>query len=184
MKKIFLMTALAAGILSSCSEDDMFMQSTVDSNTIAFATKQVNGNLQTRSAVSINSIDKFTVSAVNADNTPYFNNEEYVYNVGEGVFKSQTPHYWPTTGTLSFYAISNVGAYTADANNIPTYLYQNWAAEKDLVAATVKAGEKTIPYPLNFRHLTSQIYVSAEAEDKTEELTYKVVSVKDLRRAT
>lgn len=178
MKKIFLMTALAAGILSSCSEDDMFMQSTVDSNTIAFATKQVNGNLQTRSAVSINSIDKFTVSAVNADNTPYFNNEEYVYNVGEGVFKSQTPHYWPTTGTLSFYAISNVGAYTADANNIPTYLYQNWAAEKDLVAATVKAGEKTIPYPLNFRHLTSQIYVSAEAEDKTEELTYKVVSVK------
>lgn len=178
MKKYLFMTVLAAGFLTSCSEDETFMQSTVDHHAIAFATKPVNGTLQTRSGVTINSIDKFTVSSINADNTPYFNNEEYVYNAGEGVFKSQTPHYWPTTGTLSFYAISNVGSFTADANNIPTYAYQNWAAEKDLVAATVKAGEKTIPYPLNFRHLTSQIYVSAEAEDKTEELTYKLVSVK------
>ena len=176
MKKLFLLTALGAGILTSCSEDDFGTQSVVDNNTIAFATSKA--KVATRSAETITSINKFTVSAVNDDNSSFFSNEEFTYNSGSGVFKSQTPHYWPTTGTLGFYAISNIGSHAVDANNVPTYTYTNWAAEKDLVAATVKAGEKEIPYPLNFRHVTSQIYVSAEAENKTEQLTYKLVAVR------
>jgi len=176
MKKFILMTALAAGFLTSCSEDDLGMLSTVDSNTIAFATKQ--SAPTTRSGESITSIAKFTANAVNDDNTSFFSNEEYIYDGATGVFKSAVPHYWPTTGTLSFYAINNIGSYSVDGNNVPKYTYSNWAAEKDLVAATVKAGEKEIPYPLTFRHLTSQIVVSAEAENKTEELTYRLVSVK------
>lgn len=176
MKKVFLLTALAAGILSSCSEDDFGTQSVVDNNTIAFATNKAKS--MTRSAETITSINKFTVSAVNNDNSSFFSNEEFTYNSGSGVFKSQTPHYWPTTGTLSFYAISNIGAYSTDANNAPKYTYSNWEAEKDLVSATVKAGEKETPYPLTFRHVTSQIYVSAEAENKDDELTYNLISVK------
>ena len=35
-----------------------------------------------------------------------------------------------------------------------------------------------MPYPLTFQHLTSQIYVTAEPINKTEKLTYKLVSVK------
>ena len=176
MKKYLLMTALAAGFLVSCSEDEDFLQSPVDNNTIAFATS--NAKVMTRSGVTINSIDNFTVSAVNEDKTSYFANEEYVYDNASGVFKSETPHYWPTTGTLSFYAISDPGTYSADENSVPSYSYSNWEAEKDLVAATVLAGEKEIPYPLQFKHLTSQIVVGAEAEDKEEALTYKLVSVK------
>ena len=176
MKKYLLMTALAAGFLVSCSEDEEFMQSPVDNNAIAFATS--NAKVMTRSGVTINSIDNFTVSAVNEDKTSYFANEEYVYDNASGVFKSETPHYWPTTGTLSFYAISDPGTYSADENSVPSYSYSNWEAEKDLVAATVLAGEKEIPYPLQFKHLTSQIVVGAEAEDKEEALTYKLVSVK------
>lgn len=175
MKKYLLMTALAAGFLVSCSEDEEFMQSLVDNNAIAFATS--NAKVMTRSGVTINSIDNFTVSAVNEDKTSYFANEEYVYDNASGVFKSDTPHYWPTTGTLSFYAISDPGTYSADENSVPSYSYSNWEAEKDLVAATVLAGEKEIPYPLQFKHLTSQIVVGAEAENKEEALTYKLVSV-------
>lgn len=176
MKKVFLLTALAAGILSSCSEDDFGTQSVVDNNTIAFATNKAKS--MTRSGETVTSINKFSVSAVADDNSSFFSGEEFTYDGSSGVFKSQTPHYWPTTGTLGFYAISNIGSHAVDANNVPNYTYTNWAAEKDLVAATVKAGEKEIPYPLNFRHVTSQIYVSAEAENKKEELTYKLVSVK------
>ena len=176
MKKILLMTALAVGFLTSCSEDEEIFQSPVDNNAIAFATKQASTQIQTRAGVTATSLDKFTVSAVNDDNTPFFSSEEFQYD--GAVFKSQTPHYWPTTGTLSFYAISDAGSRTVDASNVPMYTYNNWGAEKDLVAATVRAGEKEIPYPLKFQHLTSQIYVSAEAENKVEELTYKLVSVK------
>lgn len=154
----------------------MFTPAVPDANTIAFATRQAQPS--TRSAVTLSTIDRFTVSAVDDEDTPFFNNEEFIFNPTANVFTSVTPHYWPTTGTLSFYAISDPGHRTVDAANVPMYTYENWAAEKDLVAATVKAGEKQIPYPLIFKHLTSQVYVSAEAEDKTEELTYKLVSVR------
>ena len=178
MQKFLFLSAIAAtmGVMASCSEDEIFSPTVVDSNAIAFATRSAQPS--TRSAVTINSIDKFTVSAVDDENTPFFNNEEFIFNPSANVFTSVTPHYWPTTGTLSFYAISDPGHRTVDEANVPKYTYENWAAEKDLVAATVKAGEKQIPYPLIFKHLTSQIYVSAEAEDKTEELTYKLISVK------
>lgn len=175
MKKFLFLSAIAAVTLASCSEDDLGGMSTFDNNTIAFATHKAKS--MTRSGVTINSIDNFTVSAVNADKTSYFANEEFAYDNAAGVFKSATPHYWPTTGTLSFYAISDPGTYSADENNVPSYSYSNWEAEKDLVAATVLAGEKEIPYPLNFQHVTSQIIVGAEAEDKEEALTYKLVSV-------
>ena len=68
--------------------------------------------------------------------------------------------------------------YAVDGNNVPYFTYTNWSGEKDLVAATVKSGVKTVPYPLTFKHITSQIYVSAEAQDKTGDLTYKLLSVK------
>lgn len=178
MQKLLFLSAIAAtmGVMASCSEDDMLSPAVPDGNTIAFATQSAKPS--TRSAVTINNIDRFTVSAVDDENTPFFNNEEFIFNPSVNVFTSVTPHYWPTTGTLSFYAISDPGHRTVDESNVPMFTYENWAAEKDLVAATVKAGEKQIPYPLVFKHLTSQVYVSAEAEDKTEELTYKLVSVR------
>lgn len=174
MKKILFMTALAAGFLTSCSEDDLGMQSSVDNNTIAFTT----GKAQTRSGESINKLNRFYVTAVSADKSTYFNNEEFVYDGALGAFKANAPQYWPSTGTLSFFAINHTGTQSVDANNVPTYTYSNWAAEKDLVAATVIEGAKVMPYPLQFKHLTSQVYVSAEAANKTEELSYEVRSIK------
>lgn len=178
MKKFLFLAAIAAsmGIMTSCSqEDDYAPSSGVDNNAIAFATSPAKA---TRSAVTISSINKFTVSAVNNDNTSYFSNETYTYNAGSAAFTSQTPHYWPLNGSLSFFAISDPGVPSVDANNAPQYTYNNWEGETDLVAATVRSGAKEIPYPLTFQHVTSQVYVSAEASDKTEELTYKLISVK------
>ena len=168
------MTALAIVTLASCNDDESMTQYRDDSRTIAFATNRK----ATRSGETISSLDQFTVSAVNADNSAYYSNVDYVYNPGEGVFKSEVPRYWPADGSLSFYAINQTGMYAVDGNNVPYFTYTNWSGEKDLVAATVKSGVKTVPYPLTFKHITSQIYVSAEAQDKTGDLTYKLLSVK------
>ena len=176
MKKIFFLSAIALGLMTSCSEDEQLSLPSVDNNTIAFATQSANKPM-TRSGATITSLNKFTVDAVNTDNTTFFSNVQYVYDNTQGLFISSTPYYWPTTNTLSFYAISDPGTVSRDANKVPHYAYADWAGEKDLVAATVLAGEKTIPYPLTFQHLLSQISVSAEAKDKTEKLTYKVTSI-------
>ena len=76
------------------------------------------------------------------------------------------------------YAINEPGFHSVGDDNSPRYTYNRWDADKDLVAATVVGGTKQIPYPLTFKHLTSQIYVSAEPEDKVQDLNYKLVSVK------
>ena len=174
MKRTLLMIALAIVTLASCNDDESMTQYRDDSRTIAFATNRK----ATRSGETISSLDQFTVSAVNADNSAYYSNVDYVYKPGEGVFKSEVPRYWPADGSLSFYAINQTGMYAVDGNNVPYFTYTNWSGEKDLVAATVKSGVKTVPYPLTFKHITSQIYVSAEAQDKTGDLTYKLLSVK------
>lgn len=177
MKKILFLSALALGLMTSCSEDDLISSSPgIDSNTIAFATNS--HKAMTRSGETITSLDEFVVSAVNNDGISFFSNEKFVYDQSYEVFKSATAHYWPAVGSLNFYAINETGVHSAGDNNSPRYTYHNWGAEKDLVAATVIAGSKQVPYPLTFKHLTSQIYVSAEAENKVEDLTYKLVSVK------
>jgi len=57
MRKLLLLTAITAGFLSSCSEDDFTTQSTVDVNTIAFATNKA--MTSTRSAETITSINLY-----------------------------------------------------------------------------------------------------------------------------
>ena len=182
MKKILFLAAIAAsmGVMTSCSQEDDYMpSSSIDSNSIVFSTSSAKANAKaaTRSAVTLNSINKFTVSAVNADKTPFFSSVLFDYNSVAGVFQSTPNYYWPLSGSLSFYAISDPGTVSTDAENVPHYEYQEWNGETDLVAATVLAGEKTIPYPLTFQHVLSQVSVSAEAKDKTEQFTYKLTSV-------
>lgn len=178
MKKFLFMAAIAAcmGFMTSCSqEDDIPASSTGIQNVIVFST---NSNVGiTRSGQTAFWINKFTVSAVDADKTPLFSSVEFNYDAPEGAFRSSTPYYWPLGSSLSFYAISNPGSVSLDANNAPQYSYTNWDGETDLVAATVFEGSKQVPYPLTFQHVLSQIVVSADAADKTEKLTYKLVDV-------
>ena len=77
MKKFLFLAAIAAsmGVMTSCSQEDDYMpSSSIDSNSIVFSTSSAKANAKaaTRSAVTLNSINKFTVSAVNADKTPFF----------------------------------------------------------------------------------------------------------------
>lgn len=182
-KKLFILSALAAvtGLMTSCSNDDDLTpessMSNLDANTITFSMPKSANTPQTRSGVTMKSLTDFYVTSVNEDKTIYFSDEHFSYNNDKDIFQSQTPHYWPTTGTLNFYAISNIGTSAINSSKVPEHTFTDWQGEEDLVAATVKAGEKTIPYPLTFNHVLSQVYISAEAQNKTVNLTYKLVSV-------
>lgn len=76
MKKILFLSALALGLMTSCSEDEQLSLPTVGSNTIAFATHSANKPM-TRSGATITTLSKFTVDAVNTDNTTFFSNLHY-----------------------------------------------------------------------------------------------------------
>ena len=181
MKKLFFISAIAVvtGLMTSCSnEDEITSSGSETGNSISFTANGARNLAMTRSGASITSLDEFFVSAVNADKSNYFDKEKFSFDNASAAYTSATPHYWPTTGSLSFFAVNELGTQTVNADGVPEYSYSDWAGENDLVAATVIAGEKQMPYPLTFRHLTSQIYISAEAQNKTEELTYKLIGVK------
>lgn len=94
MKKIIFLSVMALGLMASCSEDELMSNPSQDSNAIAFATQTAGKaarKAMTRSAVTINSIDKFTVSAVDENDTPFFSGVEFIYNPATEVFHSSTP---------------------------------------------------------------------------------------------
>ena len=180
MKKFFTMAALfAAGLLgfSSCSnEDGMFNEPTqaLKPGEVAFST----GQLASKSGVTTTSLTDIYVKASTSTDEVFFDVEKFSYD--GSVFRSVTNHYWPNNtadganNSLNFYA-SNQQETITDANKVENY---ECDGEKDWVTATVKAGEKTIPYPLTFQHVLSQIKITAEAKDKTQDLVYKVVGIK------
>lgn len=205
MKKIFSMAALfAAGLLgfTSCSNDDVaqggaFSQ---DALAVSFAAVKTNGAvtpakgplLSRAAGVTTTNLTNIYVQATNSENAVYFGTgtaqdpmELFTYD-GSSEFRSTVNHYWPNNtadganNTLNFYASNQQEALTAGTQANPSPIVDDYECDgiKDWVTATVKAGEKTIPYPLTFQHVLSQIKITAEAKDKTQDLVYKVVGVK------
>ena len=187
MKKILFLSAIALGLMTSCSSDDDMLTnasaSSIDANSIVFSTGDYSP-VSTRAGVTITSLNKFTVDAVTADKKNYFSSVDFTFNGAKSEFESATPYYWPTDGSLSFYAISDPGSKTVNADAVPSYTYTDWAGEKDLVASSAIAGQKMAPFHLGFYHATSQIRVTAEAADKSQALTYKLSSVRLTTPAT
>ena len=189
MKKkiLFLIYFSFTCILSSCSNEDELASSgqvsTLDPNVVAFSTNGQKG--MTRSGATVTSLTTFNVWSSTADGNAYIgalngSGEAFTYDALSEVFKSDVNHYWPSVGTLNFFA-SNVFTQMDEYHSDQTphdavALYTN-DGSKDIVCATVRTGTKTIPYPLLFHHVLSQVKVTAEAKDKTQDLQYRVVGI-------
>ena len=182
MKTIYsLAIVMMAGVLAmtSCSNDDEMLNESarvINPNEIAFDTGQK--GISSKSGTTVTSLSDFYVRASTSDDEVYFEGEHFSYD--GSAFRSERNHYWPTNGTLNFYASNQQEALTAGTQANPSPIVDDYECDgiKDWVTATVKAGEKTIPYPLTFQHVLSQIKITAEAKDKTQDLVYKVVGVK------
>ena len=178
-------------ILSSCSNEDILQNAGVSSldksSVVSFSCCSNGQKGLTRSGATVTSLTTFNVWSSTADGNDYIgtlgdggSGEAFTYDALAEVFKSDVNHYWPSVGTLNFFA-SNVftqmdGYYSDQTPHDAVVEYTN-DGSKDIVCATVRTGTKTIPYPLLFHHVLSQVKVTAEAKDKTQDLQYRVVGI-------
>lgn len=191
MKKNYWILAAAAVALAACSNDDTITvnQGIEEANTINFRTI-VDGltRASSTSDVTTLNISSFNVTAFRHGETtdPYIN--DALYEESSGTFTCDTKYYWPSSGTLDFYAYSvnsavasqvQKGAYNSftftpatDANS--TYADLVFATKQDIgksgtytntSAATASYGADGVP--LNFRHTASKIAIQVKNTSST-----------------
>lgn len=135
----------------------------------------------------------FTVFATAGStfDTKYFNETAFTYSAG--AYISATKYYWPSTGTLDFYAYAYNGAdgqvtHTAQTKAFTVTPNSTAANQTDLVFANTNGKSKDGTYdtskkygadgvPLNFRHAESKITVQLKNTSTTLKVTVKDVAI-------
>lgn len=178
MRSKFFIGAMATLLLGACSQDEVM---SVRQDGISYSVTAPN---LTRAADSYcNEIlpNSFKVWAETSDGNLYINGDEIVNNNGNWIDQSGT-RYWPSEGTLDFYAQVNGDAVFAFNNGAPTFnnFTVNSDVEKqvDLMYAVSKGLSKNDgTVPLNFRHALSQVCFRAKNSTKNLSVVIKGVSV-------
>lgn len=181
MKKIlFLSAALTAMVMTSCSNDEIIENGSSRENPVISFTSAPQ-NAMTRSVVT--SLNSFCVNAITSDRNTYVTNEEFTLSGGK--FTSSSPYYWPTSKTLSFFAINESGNATfpalasGDFSHGPVIRYDvDTDGDRDIVVATCLNASKQETVPLTFKHVLSRVGVKFTSVDSDNSLTYVVKSVK------
>lgn len=139
-----------------------------EDNIIAFT---MAGDTSTKALdVTTANMTAFEVTAFNHGTTtnPYIN--AVAFTGGSGTFASDTPHYWPSSGPLDFYAWS-VGSATGQVvknsyNSFTVTPASNHAQQADLVFAcannSTKAGASGGVIPLAFAKTMSRVSVKVK----------------------
>lgn len=168
MKTKIFIGALAAIMLTACSNDDLTSVNH-DGNEIAF---NVVTNLSTRASdvyCNNNLPGSFKVWATYGGST-YITGDDIVMQNNKWINTSGT-RYWPETGNVTFFAHTNAGEAFKWNNGAPTIedftVGTDVAAQKDLIYA-VKTQGKTAAgqVTFNFRHALSQVVFQAKNTNK------------------
>lgn len=166
MKKIAFVCMLAIGLVSCTSDDTVLEQN--DANKINFTVSTEGTSRATDVYCPNNMISSFNVSATNGSAT-FFDGD--VVTLTGGKWVDNVTHYWPTSGTLSFYAyVNDGGTFQWDPAAAPTFTdfapATDVASQVDLLYAV--AADKSKPtgtatdVMLNFRHALSQVVFKAK----------------------
>ena len=175
MKKLMLIAAACVALASCVKNEEAPIL--VDESPIGFqAVVGLENN--TRAAVdAIATTDKFMASAFlqnegiawPTDAQQYFVNQEVAYNGAE--WTTATPYYWPSKGSLTFFAhypaTSSIAKfvgidYVFEDYNVDTY------KNTDLMVADVVANKVANKVPVTFRHKLTRIAISAIKMDATD----------------
>ena len=165
MKRIALLMGLAVIALSSCTKDSVKEINT--GHAIDFRV-----SAQTRaSEITTGNLQTFYVTALNESGVTYFEDLAFIRSAND-VFISTPSYFWPTTGSLSFYAyapsanelngtleISSTTKTITDFSPAGTI-----ADQKDFVVAKAtgnKAANQAGVF-LEFGHMLSQVEVHAK----------------------
>ena len=188
MKQKLFILAAAVAALASCSNEEIASveqsQAKTSANAITFV-PMVNGITRSMSTptlvADVNSFFianlGFHVNAMNAGTTtPYFSNATFRYDNENNNYTSETPYYWPWSGSLDFYAYAYFDQYedvTGDQLTVTDYktfiVTPYHAANTDdkpyfatgqidlAYAATKNKSKNSGDIALNFRHTGSKI---------------------------
>lgn len=176
MKKSLLISAVVGAIvLTGCSKSETIVTDFDQPNAISFENYMHKSTRATEVVASDLVTNGFTVSAYHNAVSPataawIFENLDVNYNSTNSNYS--TEYYWPTTGTMDFYAV-----YTSDqsvdiTSESKSFSYTVADGTVDLVTAK-KTGESCATHSstksnvaLAFNHALSQIYFSAKTENE------------------
>lgn len=184
MKKILFFAAIAAISLASCSNDETIAsQATSESNTISF--RPLMNNVTRAADIDAGSGTYglqtlgFTVFAnVGSSETNYFPETAFTYS--SGAYTSSTKYYWPSEGTLDFFAYqysesgNNTVSHTALTKAFTVTPSATAANQTDLVVACIKGQTKAANgagVTLNFRHAESKVTIKLKNTSTTTTIT-------------
>ena len=194
MKKNLLILAVAAVALASCSNDET-VQSVANSDANAISFRPFVSGITRATDITATTLQSsgFTVFATvgSTFDTKYFNETPFTYSAG--TYTSSTKYYWPSTGTLDFYAYAPNDAddqvtHTAGTKAFTVTPASAAANQTDLVFANTNGKAKDGTYdtskkygadgvPLNFRHAESKVTVELKNTSSSLKFTVSDVTI-------
>lgn len=197
MKKnlyLFAAAVVALGLASCSSDETIESAATSPSNEISF--NAITNGVTRAADIDATALQAsgFTVFAtVGSDfSTIYFNETAFTYTAG--TYTSATKYYWPSSGTLDFYAYAYSGAdgqvtHTAQTKAFTVTPNATAANQTDLVFANTNGKSMDATYdggtkkygangvPLNFRHAESKVTVQLKNTNTSLKVTVKDVAI-------
>lgn len=186
MKTKYFIFAAAALALAACSSDETVSDnSTSPGNEISF--RPLVSNVTRATDITADNLSSFTVFATEGNDFSkiYFNETAFTNN--SGTYTSATKYYWPSSGTLDFYAYAYNGAdgqvtHTAQTKAFTVTPAAVAANQTDLVFANTNGKSKDGTYntdkkygadgvPLNFRHAESKVTIKLKNSSTTTTIT-------------
>lgn len=193
MKKNLFILAAAALALASCSSDETVESAALSkSNEINFRPLVAGSTRATDIEATTLQTSGFTVFSTVGSNfsTIYFDETKFTYD--NGTYTSSTKYYWPSSGTLDFYAYAYNGTtgqvtHTAQTKAFTVTPAATAADQTDLVFANTNGKSKDGSYntstygaagvPLNFRHAESKVTVQLKNSSTALKVTVKDVAI-------
>lgn len=180
--KYLLYGAAIAAVLASCSNDEKILEQN-NTDQIRFAVTAATATRATDVYCNNNKPTDFQVYAEyiadGATTGSQFMDDQVSLN--GSAYSSSVTRYWPTDGTLDFYAYKGVGEMNKTDKTFDFTVAPEVADQEDFIYAVKKAQSKTDDaVALNFRHALSQIVFKAKNTSTSLAVTVNSVGVENL----
>ena len=180
MKNQIILMAAAALAFASCSKDEMTEVN--PGNAIGFRTAVTRATEVSTSSIHSMKVTALYTNPSTSDISTYFGSLEFTNTEDSTSWVSSPTYYWPTSGTMSFYAWAPSTLAPTISSTSKTFEFTPSttvadqidfiAAVKDGVACSASAGAVGLP----FKHALSEIII--KAKNSNSAYTYKVYGVR------